>query len=140
MLIIRISTHNQHIRLSRGVSRGGFGGQAPPPRRENFFNLQGFFEKKIRKPPLNFSFHTKKFKNPPPLWGAFLATPLRLRNDMSDINDWSPNASSIIIKYQAAKMLNIYFLRFLIILLWNLDDLSCTTEKFPIHDLLYHFT
>jgi len=41
---------------------------------EKFFNLLGFFKKKIAKPPLNFPVHTKKIQNPS--LEKFLDTPL----------------------------------------------------------------
>ena len=51
----------------------GFGVIPPPPRWENFFNLLGFFEEKIRTLP-KFSVQYKKISNPP--LEKFLAMPL----------------------------------------------------------------
>jgi len=48
----------------QGRIQGGFGGQTPPFWK-SFFNLLGFFEKKISTPPLNFPVDTKKIKTPP---------------------------------------------------------------------------
>ena len=46
------------------MSQEGWGSNYP--RRENFFNLLGFFEKKKSETPyLNFTFHTKKFQKSP---------------------------------------------------------------------------
>jgi hypothetical protein len=53
------------------------GGQ-PPLFWKNIFNLLGFFEEKVPKPPLKFSVHTKKFQNPP--LKKFLDTPLDSHN------------------------------------------------------------
>ena len=51
--------------LGGGVARGGFGVKTPTVL-EKLFNLLGFFEKKIRKPPLNFVRSIqKKFKSFP---------------------------------------------------------------------------
>jgi len=50
----------------RGVFRGGgVGGQPPPLFWKNFFNLLGFFEKKILKPLPKFFRPYKKISKPP---------------------------------------------------------------------------
>ena len=50
---------------NRGVSRG-VKSSAPPPSTRNFFLLTRVFWEKNSKPPLKFSFHTKKFQTPHP--------------------------------------------------------------------------
>jgi len=69
--------------LTRGVFRGSFGGQTPPPLLRKFFNLLGFFKKKMTKP--KFSRQYKKFLNPLPQ--KFLDKPLPLTElILNDIN------------------------------------------------------
>jgi len=64
---------NVSMRSSQGRIQGRVFGV---PLIEIFFNLLGFFKKKIPKPPLNFPVHTKKFQNPS--LQIFLGTPLDL--------------------------------------------------------------
>jgi len=52
-------------RWRQGRIQGGDFGIKTPPLIEIFFNLLGFFEKKIQNNPPNFAVHTKNSKHHP---------------------------------------------------------------------------